>query len=226
MSHIPGEDNPLPNMPIYNELNVVYGKLSSASPDSPFYYQERAKRALTAEINLNDRKQVNERAIAIEAARQYAVDSTLFVYEQRSLRSTPVGRILKTLVGGNFDILSSLAPPKDLTHRELIQQESLIGSEIFETPPDGGQHTFFLSDVPEEWVWHQQTSQASPQESMTTRYIVQAQGVLKIQDGAPQYEYIEGKELKNFVRATEVYHNHVMSRIYKQSDQIDYTLAA
>lgn len=221
MSHTPGEDNPLPNMPIYNELNVVYGKLSSASPDSPFYYQERAKRALTVETNLIDRKQVNERAIAIEAARQYAIDSTLFIYEQRSLRSTPVGRILKTLVGGNFDILSSLAPPKDLTHRELIQQESLIGSEIFETPPDGGQRIFFYSDD-REWVWHE----ASTQESMTTRYIVQAQGVLKIQDGAPQYEYIEGKELQNFVRATEVYHNHVMSRIYKQSDQIDYTLAA
>ncbi len=217
----PGEDNRVRSMPIYAELDSLYANPVSLRPDSPIYYQERARQVLAAEANLRDRKQVNERASAIENARQYSIDSTLFVYEQRNLRTTGLGKILKTLIGGNFDALSTLATPKDLTARELIQQESLIGSEIFETPSGGGQRTFFYSDA-QEWVWHE----ASAYESVTTRYIVQEQGILKIQDGAPQYEFIEGKELENFVRATEVYHGHVMSRIYKQTSQTDYTQAA
>ncbi|MBC7869153.1 hypothetical protein H7X69_03195 [Candidatus Saccharibacteria bacterium] len=221
MLHTPVENNPVPNMRIYDELAFAYNNAPSVGLDSPLYYQERAKQALTAEINLTNRKQVNERASAIEAARQYAIDSTLFVYEQRGLRTTGVDKILKTLIGGNFAALTSLATPKDLTSRELIQRESLIGSEIFAPPVDGGQRTFFYSDA-QEWVWHE----ASIQESVTTRYLVQEQGVLKIQDGAPQYEFIEGKELENFVRATEVYHGHVMSRIYNHTGQTDYTQAA
>lgn len=216
----PGEVNPVPNSPIYDELASAYQNTSSVSPDSPIYYQERAKQILMAEENLRNRGLVNERAGDIEAARKYAIDSTLFIYEQ-SNHASRIGKVLRTLVGGNVDKLLPLVLPKDLTHRELIQRESLIGSEIFGIPPEGVQRTFFYSDA-QEWVWHE----ASAQESMTTRYIVQTQGILKIQDGAPQYELIEGEELKRLVRATEVYHNHVMSRIYKPTDQIDYTLAA
>jgi len=216
----PGEVNPAPNKPIYDELASAYQNTASLSPDSPLYYQERAKRILMAEENFRNRELVNGRAGDIEAARKYAIDSTLFVYE-KSGHASRIGKVIRTLVGGNVDKLLPLALPKELTHRELIQQESLIGSEIFGVPPDGGQHTFFYSDFG-EWVWHQ----ASAQESMTTRYIVQEKGILKIQDGAPQYEYVEGEELKRLVRATEIYHSHVMSRLYKPTDHIDYTQAA
>lgn len=216
----PGEVNPAPSSPIYDELASAYQNTTPVRPDSPLYYQEHAKQILMAEENLLNCELIKGRAGDIEAARKYAIDSTLFVYG-KSGHAGRIGKVLRTLVGGDIDRLLPLASPKDLTHRELIQRESLIGAEIFGTPPEGGQRTFFYSDA-QEWVWHE----ASFQESMTTRYIVQEKGILKIQDGAPQYEYIEGEELKRLVRATEIYHNHVMSRLYKPTDQIDYTLAA
>ena len=218
----PGEVNPVSNSPIYDELASAYQNSSSVTPDSPIYYHERAKQILIAEENLRNRELVKGRAGEIEAARQYTIDSTLFVYE-KSGHASRIGKVLQTLVGGDIDKLLPLALPKDLTHRELIQRESLIGAEIFGTSTEDRRDTFFLSDETDEWVWHQETS---TQETMTTRYLVQSQGILKIQDGALRYEFIEGKELQNFTRATEVYYGHVMSRIYNQADQTDYTQAA
>lgn len=221
--HIPlGEDDPAPSRPTFDgpglevDVNPV-----SVNNEAMIFYRERAKRVLEAETNLRDRIQINQQASAIETARQYEIDSRSSVYERRRLRSTFGGKIFRTLVGVNLDKLSPLVSSKDLTLRELIQQESLIGAEIFGTPIEGGQYTFFLSDA-REWVWHQ----ASDKQYVTTRYIVQADGILKIQDGAPQYELLEGQELKNFILATDAYHGHVMNRMYKNSQQTDHEQAA
>lgn len=217
----PGEYNQVPDAPIYDEVAFAYETVQAISPDSPLYFQERAKQSLLAEINRRDREQVVERAANLESARQYAIDSTLFVLEKNH-SSARIGKAIQMLIGG-AEKLPLFAAPKDLTHRELIQQESVIGSEVLGAPEHGGERTFFYSDA-KEWVWHEVSADLTT--SVTTRYMVEDKGVLKIQDGAPQYEYIDGVELERFVRAVEIYHNHVMARVYKRNSQTDYNLAA
>lgn len=217
----PGEYNQIPEAPIYDEVAFAYETVQPIGPDSPLYFQERAKQSLLAEIDRRDRQQVIERAANIESARQYAIDSTLFVLGKNQ-SSARISKAIQMLIGG-ADKLPSFAAPKDLTHRELIQRESIIGSEVLGTPEHGGERTFFYSDA-KEWVWHEASADLA--KSVTTRYMVEDKGVLKIQDGAPQYEYIGGVELERFVRAVEVYHSHVMARVYKRDNQTDYNLAA
>lgn len=217
----PGEYNQPSDTPIYDELAFAYETAQPISPDSPLYFQERAKQSLLAELDRRDRQQIIERAANIESARQYAIDSTLFVIEKNQ-SSARISKAIQMLIGG-AEKLPLFAAPKDLTHRELIQRESIIGSEVLGIPEHGGERTFFYSDA-KEWVWHEASADLAT--SVTTRYMVEGKGVLKIQDGAPQYEYIDGVELERFVRAVEIYHSHVMARIYKRDNQTDYNLAA
>ena len=53
---------------------------------------------------------------------------------------------------------------------------------------------------------------------MTTRYEVQAKGILKIQPNY-RYSYLEGDELQNFVLATKEYYERVSRQLYKKDPQ-------
>lgn len=103
---------------------------------------------------------------------------------------------------------------KPLTERELIQRESEIGARIFGETPKGGRREFFNLDQ-STWIWYEESIDAATHQRIATtiRYEIHEQGILKVQEGA-RYNFIEGDELANFLRATQLYHEQVAAQIY------------
>lgn len=103
---------------------------------------------------------------------------------------------------------------KTLTKRQLIELESQIGRELFGPIPAGHRREFFCLDD-KTWVWHEEWRDADNKtHTSTTRYEVQAHGVLKVQPGRV-YKYIEGEELTNLTIAAELYYERCMRQIYR-----------
>ena len=100
-----------------------------------------------------------------------------------------------------------------LTERDLIHQESLIGGQIFGDIAKGHRREFFCLDK-NTWIWHEEwlDENRKPQ-SQTTRYEIQESGILKVQSG-PRYTYIEGQELENFYQAVKTYYERVSREVY------------
>jgi len=121
---------------------------------------------------------------------------------------------LKQLITGQV----SSRTPQRLTDRYLIEQESLIGRELFGPIPDGHKREFFCLDA-KTWVWHEEwrDENNAPQTS-TTRYEVQPGGVLKVQPGRV-YKYLDGEELENLALAVRMYYDRSMREIYKFDPQ-------
>ena len=105
-------------------------------------------------------------------------------------------------------------PLKKLTERELIQLESEIGAHIFGEIPKGHRREFFNLDK-STWIWYDEwvESITGRRASMTVRYEVHPQGVLKVQEGA-RYDFISGQELENFMAAVELYYERVSRELY------------
>jgi hypothetical protein len=106
-------------------------------------------------------------------------------------------------------------PFKKLTERQLIQKESEIGRDLFGPIPAGHRREFFCLDK-HTWVWHEEwkDTDTGKRMSMTTRYEVHQNGVLKVQDGT-QYKFIDGEELQNLYLSTKLYYEQVMRDIYR-----------
>lgn len=106
-------------------------------------------------------------------------------------------------------------PLKHLTERELIQLESQIGAAVFgEAPAHVKRREFFNLDET-TWIWHEEViGEGGAVQSLTTKYEVQPQGILKIQPNY-QYSYLEGDELENFVLAVQEYYERVARQLYK-----------
>ncbi|MFA5172680.1 MAG: hypothetical protein WC426_14050 [Sulfuriferula sp.] len=106
-------------------------------------------------------------------------------------------------------------PLKELTERELISLESQIGSQLF-GPADRGVRREFFNVDKQNWIWHEEHTDASGKvHSMTTRYEIQPQGILKVRVGEP-YVFLEGQELQNLLLATQMYHERVMRNVYNR----------
>lgn len=102
---------------------------------------------------------------------------------------------------------------KKLTRRDLIRMESTIGSQLFGALPKGHRREFFCLDS-HTWIWYEEWPGADSKiESITTRYEVHPNGILKVQDGQP-YEVVEGEELRNFAMATRLYREQVIHNVY------------
>lgn len=107
----------------------------------------------------------------------------------------------------------SKRPLKQFTERELIQLESEIGGQLFGEVPAGGQRKFFNLDQ-STWIWYEATKDEKGKLTQTTtRYEIQGEKVLKVQDG-PRYTYLEGAELENLLAAIGLYYERVMREIY------------
>ncbi len=110
-------------------------------------------------------------------------------------------------------------PLKKFTERELIQLESEIGATIFgEKPAHVMRREFFNLDK-DTWIWYEEvTDKNGKKQELTTRYEVQAKGILKIQPNY-HYSYLEGDELNNFVLAVKEYYERVSRRLYRRDPQ-------
>jgi hypothetical protein len=124
----------------------------------------------------------------------------------------------------NFKISKKNRPLKALTERELIQLESEIGSQLFGPVPKGHRREFFNLD-PTTWIWHEESVDANGKTvQFTTRYEVQENGVLKVQEGA-RYTFLEGQELQNLTLAVQIYYERVMREVYHRDPQSGQKLA-
>ena len=104
---------------------------------------------------------------------------------------------------------------KASTVRDLIRQESKIGAQLFGPVPKGHRREFFCLDE-HTWVWYEEwTDPGSKQlQSVTTRYEIHQNGIIKVQDGHP-YQNVEGQELANLMTAIELYYEQVLRGVYK-----------
>lgn len=105
-------------------------------------------------------------------------------------------------------------PFKGMTERELIQLESEIGASLFGPVPAGNRREFFCLDR-DTWIWHEEWIDVASGklQTITTRYEIQPNGILKAQDGA-QYTYLEGVELDNLLLSIQMYYEQVARRVY------------
>lgn len=134
-------------------------------------------------------------------------------------------KAVQLLTGSGIEPGSSLSvskkelkkrPLKGLSERDLIRLESEIGSELFGPIPAGHERSFFNLDE-RTWIWYEQWKDKDSGKTMsaTTRYEIQDNGILKIQEGA-RYNFLDGQELANFMVAIQMYYERVTREVYKR----------
>lgn len=143
--------------------------------------------------------------------------------------SSVFAKALQLLTGAD-DQSSLLKMPKrrlfkGLSERELIQLESEIGAKLFGPIPAENRREFFYLDK-NTWIWHEEWQEVETGKSMsiTTRYEIHENGILKAQEGA-QYMYLEGEELQNLLVAIQMYYEQVARKIYKRDPHTGQKLA-
>lgn len=133
-----------------------------------------------------------------------------------------VGSAFKMLTGSSNGVSLFRARP---TRRQLIQRESEIGGQLFGPVPAGHHRQFFNLDQ-STWIWYEEwTDEKGETQSVTTRYEVHENGVLKVQDDAPYY-FIEGQELINLTAAIRTYYERVSREVYRRDPATAQPLAA
>lgn len=128
-----------------------------------------------------------------------------------------LGQAFKQLVTGAEPSrrIKTVAPKSfaKLTRRDLIRMESKIGAQLFGPIPKGHRREFFCLDE-HTWIWYEEwTDDKGKPQSITTRYEVHPNNILKVQDGQP-YQVVEGAELENLSTATSLYREQVIRGIY------------
>ena len=92
--------------------------------------------------------------------------------------------------------------------RKLMRKEAEIGGKLFGPVPKGHRREFFCLDR-HTWVWHEEWfDQSGQHRSMTTRYEISPQGILKAQDGKP-YQPLHRDEARNLYHSTQLYRQRV-----------------
>lgn len=120
----------------------------------------------------------------------------------------------------------TVRPLKKLTDRQLIKLESEIGKTLFGEIPKGHTRDFFCLDN-DTWVWHEQwRDEDGRDKNQTIRYEVHPNGILKVEDGGKNYNFLKGQELMNLAVATRMYHERVMRELYKRDPKTGALLTA
>jgi hypothetical protein len=104
---------------------------------------------------------------------------------------------------------------KKLTERQLIQLESELGRDLFGPVPKGHRREFFCLDA-HTWVWYEEwiDAETKKKKSITTRYEIHDNGILKSQNGA-SYSFLDEDELRNLAIATRIYYERVVRNVYR-----------
>src|SRR5687767_10402355 len=98
-------------------------------------------------------------------------------------------------------------------YRDLIRQEAKIGGELFGPVPEGVRREFFCLDE-YTLVWHEEwTDQKGNRRSLTTRYDIRPNGILKAQDGQP-YRYVSFEEAEHLYKAIKLYNRRIKAELY------------
>lgn len=93
-------------------------------------------------------------------------------------------------------------------YRQVLRKHAQLGGQLFGPVPEGRRREFFCLDD-RTWVWHEEwQDELGKHHSMTTRYDIRPDGVLKSQ-GAHSYQRVQGEELQNLYRAAMLYRDQV-----------------
>lgn len=97
---------------------------------------------------------------------------------------------------------------EDNAELKLIRYEAEIGGQLFGPVPAGHHRQFFCLDT-HTWVWYEEWKDSEgKRQSVTTRYEVRPNGILKAQDGQG-YRRLSRDEALNLYNATELYRQRV-----------------
>lgn len=100
-------------------------------------------------------------------------------------------------------------------YKSLIHWEGQVGGQLFGPVPKGNRREFFCLDE-NTWVWHEEWTDKGGRHTMTTRYDVRGNTVVKSQ-GANNYESLSKDELRNFVTAVLLYRKQVLPELQRMS---------
>jgi hypothetical protein len=97
--------------------------------------------------------------------------------------------------------------------RSLLQNEAVIGGQLFGPIPKGHKRQFFCLDE-NTWIWYEEWTVKGQKLNVTTRYDVRPNGIIKTQDGqTPQV--LTDNETINLYKATELYYKKISAN-YEQ----------
>jgi hypothetical protein len=97
--------------------------------------------------------------------------------------------------------------------RQLTAEEAAIGGQLFGPLPEGRRRDFFALDA-HTWVWHEGWHDPSGREVLiTTRYEIDGQRIVKIQDGQP-HRLLSLAEARNLLSAVREYRRRVRADVY------------
>ncbi len=113
--------------------------------------------------------------------------------------------------------ISKITPASNnttLTERDLINAESKLGGTLFGPVPKGHRREFFCLDE-HTWVWYESITnpETNKTTTLTTRYEIRGNKILKIQDGQP-HRYTTLEETKNLTTAISQYYELIKRYIY------------
>lgn len=94
--------------------------------------------------------------------------------------------------------------------RDLIQNESRIGREIFGPIPKGVKREFFCLDE-STWVWHEEKDG----KTTVTRYVIKPTEIIKSVNGG-NYHRLSVVEARRFGKAIKIYSARVNKELYGQ----------
>ena len=108
--------------------------------------------------------------------------------------------------------------PSHLTVSELMQMESEVGSEIFQSSC-GGDYVRFFNESRNHWFFYrEQRKENGLIDSHTIHYEVRDNGVVKTSDKTgPRLQYLDDVELENFFSAVNAYNLKIMNSIYNKN---------
>jgi hypothetical protein len=111
--------------------------------------------------------------------------------------------------------ISRPAPDRSSQIRQmLLRFEAKIGGQLFGPLPKGRERQFFCLDE-NTWVWYESwTDKKGKQHSVTTRYDVRPNGIIKLQNGKV-YQRLSREEADNLVRTAELYYNRISTEYNK-----------
>lgn len=97
--------------------------------------------------------------------------------------------------------------------KQLIRKEAAIGARVFGEPPKGRHRDFFYYGN-NTWIWHEAwKDEYGRSMSVTTRYEVYPDHIIKVQDGQPHHR-VDPTEYQNLLAAMNRYYQLVKQELY------------
>lgn len=120
--------------------------------------------------------------------------------------------LLKKLIGSSAAKAQRHIDQKAELYRAYIRREARVGGSLFGAVPAGRRREFFCLDE-HTWIWHEEWMENGVQKTITTRYDIRPDGILKAQDGQ-SYQKVGRAEAERLYKAAQMYEKRVSSEIY------------